>query len=217
MDGFTGLNPSEAKSNIDAFVNAMNATAMIFLNGGNALFGNLKETWCSPRAVEFGDKFSYKLYDNTVAAIEDAARLIARNAETAYNTISIANGGGSLGANYGSQPTQGSQGYFGSLKESGASGIVGMNMMQVELALVVYGEAVEKGLAALAAVPTNIAFYDPNGEQQATYKAEIEKVKNTLEETINSMLDEIEAAMETEHNSLVLAKENATSALSGNA
>ena len=217
MDGFTGLNPAEAKANIDAFVNAMNEVAMIFLNGGNALFGNLRETWCSPRAVEFGDKYSYVLYDSTFTAIKDAAMLIARNAETAYNTISIANGGGYLGANYGSQPVPSIQGYFGNLNETGTSGIVGMNLMQVQLALVVYGEAVEKGLNALAAVPTNIAFYDPNGEQQATYKAEIEKVKNNLEETINSMLDEIEAAMETEQNSLILAKESATDALSGTA
>lgn len=218
MDGFTGLNPSQARANIDTFVKAMNDAAVIFLNGGIALFKNLEKTWCSPKAVAFGEKYGYALYDKTVVAIREAATVIAKNAETAYNTISMANGGGVLGAEYGLQELPIAtpvNGYFGPLKESGEYGIIGMNLMQVQLALVVYGDSVEKGLAALDSVPTEIAFYDPDGIQQSTYKSEIQRVKDKLEEEISSMLDTIEAAMETEQNNIFIAKESSSSTLKG--
>lgn len=213
-NGFTGLNPSVAKANIDAFVRAMKAVAMTFLDGGNALFNSLEKTWCSPKAAEFADAYSGSLYEATVTDIETAAMTIARNAETAFNTVSLANGGPSLGANYGEQPSPSIYNYFGQLKEASESGIVGMNVMQVQLALTVYGDVVEKGLAELDAVPTAIALYDPDGSQQAAYKAEIQKVKENLTEKINSMLDVIEDAMETEQNNITLAKDNATGSLS---
>ncbi len=142
MDNFTGLNPTEAKNNIDNFFAQMIEVSNIFLRGGNALFDNLRKTWCSKKAVEFSDKYGYLLFEKTVTAVKDAARTIARNAETAYDTIAIANGADRLGVGYGSTMSNES-GVFSPLQESGDTGIVGMNIMQVNLALAVYGDAVE--------------------------------------------------------------------------
>ncbi len=213
--GFTGINQQDAKANIDAFVTAMNDVAKIFQNGGNNLFNNLEKLWCSPKAVEFGDKYSILLYEKTVTAIEDAALSIASKAEKAFDTVSVANGGRALGANYGTIPKPEIGHLFGFLKESGDTGIIGMNVNQVNYALAEYGDYVIKALEALEAVPTNIAFFDPDGAQQATYKKTINDVKNKLEETIHSMLDEIQSAMETEQQTVLTAAQNSASTLQG--
>ena len=193
----------------------MNSVAKIFQDGGNVLFEELENAWCSPKAVEFGDKFSLLLYEKTVTAIKEAALLIAGKAEAAYDTVSVSNGGSVLGANYGSTPIPEIGHLFGFLKESSDAGVVGMNVNQVDHALADYGDYVIQGLEALDVVPTNVAFYDPDGAQQAAYKKTITDIKNKLEETIHSMLDEIQAAMETEQATVVSAAQSSLSTLQG--
>ena len=104
-----------------------------------------------------------------------------------------------------------------SVKDVSENGVVGMNHAQVKLYVTIFQEGVNKFLNELDEVPINIAFYDPNGDLQASYRNEINKMRNKITEIFDSARKDIGNALDEEIDTILLAKENATDVLTTNA
>ena len=100
------------------------------------------------------------------------------------------------------------------LREANENGVVGMNVSNVKLARGIYLDEMTKVTEQMWETPMDIAFYDPDGAQQAAYKAEIQKIVTELSESLSSAMTAIDNAMETEENTILLAKNEAASTMS---
>ena len=61
--------------------------------------------------------------------------------------------------------------------------------------------------------PMDIAFYDPDGAQQAAYKNEIQTRVTDMNEKIDEAMAALSSAMETEENTILIAKDSAASTM----
>ena len=207
-EGMTGLNPTQAKIDIEETQSAIKNVASMLNDSGRELFETLEKNWCSPVAVEFSNKYSGKLYEVTVTNIEHAADKIATMAKEAYNELATAHQIGLLDVEEYSYPSIYT--YFGKLMSVDAENTVGMNVEKVKAAMIDYQKGVNQALEALDEVPTNIALYDPEGEVQSTYTSTINKVKEDLNSTVNAMMTELENNTNTETNTVIHAAEKTT-------
>lgn len=90
-----------------------------------------------------------------------------------------------------------------------------MNIYQVKLAVEVFETKIQRVINEIDNIPMNIAFYDEDGSQAAAYANEIKKMKDKTIEMTTQIVADIKSAMETEQNSILLAKQQATQTLNG--
>ena len=92
MDNITGFSPDDSSKQIISFFENCSEISTDFLNkGADPFYHTLQQTWCSPKAVEFGNKYFPRLYALGKKIIYVGAT-ICYNATTAYNSLAEANG-----------------------------------------------------------------------------------------------------------------------------
>ena len=217
MANMTGFNPEQAKAQIDDFFYQVRDLANIFLERGlNVFVYGLRTAWCSPKAKEFSEK-----HFERIAFIDSRIFHLGRNitiaATQAYNYVAKSNGAPtiSIGTLDRGEDFVDSRWDKIRLKEQADSGAVGMNHQNVKLLVSLFKDSVNNLINGLNELPLDIAFYDPDGEMQASYRQEITKMVNTITEEANSVYADIDAALETEVNTIELAKDNAVSTMAG--
>ena len=214
MANMTGFNPEAAKQQLEEFKeygkNICNKASDVF----DVFNAALAESWCSPKAKEFQRDYLQRLaiFDDNILTLYNQ---IYRSAVDAYNTIAAANGWPSM-----AQDTQGfwskyyaGQGVSTAMKEASENGVVGMNVANVKLARSIYLDEMKKIVDQMNETPMDIAFYDPEGAQQAAYKNEIQTRITKMNEDINEAMAAIDSAMETEENTILIAKDSAASTM----
>ena len=227
-NGFTGFDPVVAKNNIDEFWHAAVAAHEHLWATFEDLWVDLEFTWCSEKAVEFDKKYNNRGtgFQRVVLEFFRACDNIAKNARKAYSIIAKANSYSDVmfleeyEINEEDHPTEYGSGFY---YEFGCNlhpahptnGVVGMNIMQVKLAVDVFKTKIQGVISEIDNLPMNIAFYDEDGSQAAAYASEIKKMKDKIIEMTNQIVTEIASAMENEQNSILLAKQQATESLNG--
>ena len=214
MDGMTGFNPGEAKEQIEKFYySGIVACIALYDAYYYDFFDNLYAVWASPKAVEFGIKYAPIMQMSIYSNIE-MFKNIARKAGNSYNIIATANGENGIDVDLDIDFLHVNFELNTSLSAE-RDGIVGMNFMQVKLALAAFEHSIKKYYSQLDGLPLDIAFYDPDGSQKEAYKSLIEKSKKEVTEIVNSVKADIQAAMEEEENTILLAKQKSTEILNG--
>ena len=234
MDGFIGLNPKEAATQIMNFYEMCSEIGVKFSTEGFGEFHNaLRKSWCSPRAVEFGKKELPKLlmiaYD-----IQKVAAIICRKANDAYNKMAVTQGLPTITCsdNYQAMLERGGNATLGDmtgldaasnyeiagggeyLLEVSPEGIVGVNKENVILALGNLKHTVAITMNRLNCLPKDIALYDPSGDLLTAYGIIIKEMISELESVIHSVNNELFTALEGEVERVELAKEQAVEAMS---
>ena len=220
-EGFTGFNPELVKKECQYFLSVGDRALTFFLQAYNSFYDVLKIAWCSPKAVDFTSHL--KNYMTSLHHLEAAYVNVARSAERAYNINAVANGcqpipddqmitampysTGGMYTNYVENGTD--------LSEVNENGVVGMNKMLVKTALDLFNKKINEGCRIIDDTPYSIAFFDEDGSQKQAFKAEITKMKDELVQEVLGILQSIDEAIETEVNTMELAKQQATQTLNG--
>lgn len=213
MADMTGFNPEAAKQQLEAFMEYGDTVYKKTSDAYYNFFDSLKDNWCSPKAIEFEKNYLFKLHAFSHNMIT-LYRQIYRSAVDAYNIIARAQGSSVM-------PLE-DQGPFNSytstmggevLKEANENGIVGMNVANVQLARGVYLDEMKAVIQLMNDTPMDIAFYDPDGAQQAAYKNEIQTRVTDMNEKIDEAMAALSSAMETEENTILIAKDSAASTM----
>ena len=212
MSGFTGMNPMQARADIENFQSSMYSIASYFNRAGSDLFTSLQKVWFSPRAVEFSQHFSSPLYNGTVKVIYDISDSIVEAAVNAYNTLADASGSGRLVF---TPNNHGDAGSFGDLKEAGPNGEVGMDGELVRQIVQNFQNAVKNGTSYLDSLPTNLALYDNSGNLQVTFSNCVKSAKESIASITNDITNHLSTAVQNETTVLKSAVNNSVSALGG--
>ena len=210
MADITGLNPSQAKTQIGIFYDQGVALTRDFENVEEVFMYNLHDEWYSPKASEFGTKYSLELF-NVGNSVRMSLFKICQNARDAYNSLATSNGAPTIADDYFSegslyQPQMANEAFSIKLNEIGPSGEIGMKVEDVKITVNTLKEGIDKLIAGLEALPIDIAFYDPNGEMKLAYKQEILNVVQKISELATNIYADIDSAIETETHLIEEAK-----------
>ena len=170
--------------------------------------------WCSPNAKDFSSKH-FPIISAIDINVRHLGKNIAISATQAYNYIATSNGSSTITDGFfaGDQQAMNETSSYTLLLDKNGDGIVGMNHQNVKLLVSLFKDAVNNLINGLNELPLDIAFYDPNGEMKAAYKKEITDMVNVITEQTTAVYNDIEAALETEIDTILLAKENAASTM----
>ncbi len=210
MADMTGFNPDVAKQELEAFKEYGTVVSKKTHNVYYNFLKALQDNWCSPKAREFSIDYLLKLHafgDN----IETLYSQIYRSAVDAYNIIARANGWAAMSLEAQNEWNNSYNEAMGGevLREANETGVVGMNVANVQLARGVYLDEMKAVIQLMNDTPMNIAFYDPEGAQQAAYKNEIQTRVTDMNEKIDEAMAALSSAMETEENTILIAKDSA--------
>lgn len=218
MAEMTGFDPAQAEQQLNDFNAYGNIVVMNAYRAAHELFLNLRDNWCSPKAVEFGETYAPKI-ESIRENLHIMYRQIYRSGVDAYNIIARAHGDIAELAQEDLQPDEATSYTEGvitwTLKEASSGGVVGMNVANTELALRVFLDEMKSVVNNVENTPTDIAFYDPDGSQKAAYRSEITKMINSINEIVASVNEALSNAMETETNTIMLAKDSAAGTMAG--
>lgn len=220
MSNFTGFNPAVAKNEITNFYRMMNSIENDYYLGAYYLFMNLRDIWCSEKAIEFYNNNAQKTMDLDNDFINEINTITSKAIE-AYNEIALSNDTMAFNdpfvpSNLDVNRDYEAESCFPILNASDPnSGIVGMNVKEVESELKTYMSSMNKVVSSLDDVPTEIALFDPDGSLQEAYRSLIDKMKGKIPERITSVKNEIQAAINTEQDTTILSKQQATEILEG--
>ncbi len=207
---FTGFDVSGARNNISKFYEEMDRICWKMEGDLTTYCSELHSTWCSPKAVEFNSQLDKMWAANQM--VYNTCYAIVENAVRAYNVIAQSNGMEGWYPNFPKETVNSAVNDPYYLVES-KNGVVGMNVMQVKLSTDAFKKAVEDYKNSLDNLPTEIALYDPDNLQKGTYKIELTKAKETFTDTIQKVLDGIMGAIDTESQTILLAKEKSVDSL----
>ena len=209
MSNITGLNPQ--KADIDFRVlsyNVWNAYTKIVKCFGWNIGTELSQVWASPKAVEFGIKFS-KQFSELINDCSSSFIAIINNSKRAIEIMANANGvsvalDGEGEVEY-MKEHQGDSSF--DFKEE-KDGIVGMNMIQTRIIMGNLDADYENLINDLDNLPLgSIALYDPNNELIDAFTSMIKNVSESITTLANSIKTDISSAMETETNEIRIAKQ----------
>lgn len=211
-NGWTGLNPGLAWRNIADFTEKGIAAAEEYNKAIAFLFEQLYFTWCSPKAVEFSNLQTTKLY-GTYKAIYLHICDISRNAVRAYNIVASANNATRI--NYTPQDfNYAGESQYTKLLEN-KDGVVGMNINLVEnYILPEFDSKIKNALHQIESLPKAIALYDDETGQQHAFSTGVSALISSASEIISSVESTIQTSIKEEQNTIKLAKEQATQTLS---
>lgn len=220
MSEITGFNPEQAKRNINDTTSALYKIMDEYASTSFAFFLDLSIKWASPKAKEFGDKYQPMVKD----AALDIYKLefsLSNNSIAAYDALATSNGYPTFRGDNGPYETSvmimnEELDYLESDKlfKEDFYGTVGMNVLQAKEILANYSANVNSLVQSLGDVPVEIAFYDPGSEMASAYRNAVEKIKEKILSTTQSIETDVKSAMEEEVDTILLAKQNATDTLS---
>ena len=220
MSNFTGFNPAVAKNEITNFYRMMNSIENDYYLGAYYLFMNLHDIWCSEKAIEFYNNNAQKTMDLDNEFINEINRITSKAIE-AYNKIALSNDSITFNdplvpSNLDVNKDYDAESCFPTLNSADpSSGIVGMNVKEVEGELNAYLSSMDKVVSSLDDVPTEIALFDPDGSLQEAYRSLIDKMKGKIPERISAVKSDIQDAIKTEQDTTILAKQQAAEILEG--
>lgn len=232
MDNFTGLNSELAETQIDNFARETLKLFGDYNAATNFFIYYLGVNWSSPKAIDFYNKYGPKMW-----AIRENFNIlrskIAIDAVDAFNDMASANDISVIEIPFSVNPNVGEyvdesdytpSEYFdfnplreivsNPYKESN-DGKVGMNIEKVKVIYEIFQEKMKTFISALSNISTDFALYDPDGSIQASYKSRINKMVETISDTVTEMYKEIDSALETEQNIIIAAVQQANDMLRG--
>lgn len=169
-------------------------------------FYNLSTAWCSPNAVEFYKEYALSLH----RACIDISTAFWNTLVAAYRSKFDID----IGTNsYDSYYNNGDWPEITELKNS-YEGIVGMNKYAVKMIRDEFEKNIKNSMVKPDAIPCDIFFFDENNEMASAYANEINKIKSKFTDIFNELVSSINAYIENENQTLELAKQQATDALS---
>ena len=220
MSNFTGFIPNQAKNDIVDFYRMMLDIENNYYLGAYYLFMNLHDLWCSEKAIEFYNNNAQKTMDLDNEFI-NVINTITSKAIEAYNDIARSNdfmefSDAMVPTNLDTDKKFDAESCFPAFNSFDPnSGVVGMNVKEVESELSDYVDSMNKVVLSLDDVPTEIALLDPDGSLQNAYRSLIKKMKDKIPERITAVKSEIQEAIKTEKDTTVLAKQQAAEILEG--
>jgi hypothetical protein len=190
--GFVGINVSEMRNRLKEFEITVQRSLDIIYEGGSVFFTSLGKCWYSPNAVNFSNIYGPRLFNSTVTDV--------LNYVLDYSNTFVASCNNMLGANGVMErfavPTFHVKGEeFPSLKESGPSGEVGMDISSISPVVQDYNNHLQFGLDILESVRTDFPIYDQDASIQLalrdSFNALVDKIKLDYKETMQALLTEI--------------------------
>lgn len=225
MAELTGLNPSLAKTQINDFYEAGYTIGNDFETKYlKPFFKEMGTSWYSPKAVEF---WGVHFYDMLVAMLSysDMLNNVCVKATNAYNNLASSNGLPSISdTNFKEELNSRADWNDGSLglteldlyfQEVSPDGTVGMDVEKVRNVISTLKQGAKEFALKVEELPVTIAFYDPDGTLQETYKGLVRAGVAEVLKSIISMSSDMEAAIQEEANAVVTAKESAASTIAG--
>ena len=182
MDSFTGLNVEQAKTDIVNFNELASDISYKLADSFNDFGEYLGSHWAGPKAVNFTDTYEPKIRDfmsdfyNWVIHIVDGASVAATNLARAFGTYV------SLPEGYIDNNGQSIIAHFSLKCEEDINGNVGMDTEGVRVNLDIFKMKANKEMSRLEALPTSIAFYDPQGALINQYSTNVNTMKTRLSE-----------------------------------
>ena len=209
QENMTGFNPGLVRSQITSFKSAAVLAGIKIGDIYGELIDNLKYYWASPKAKQFCSEMTPKV-ENVIWELDKHIRSVINGIVNAYNYAAFANG----------VPTTSYNDYegigfdCGDLEES-KDGMVGMNVEVVrDNVIPAFKDSMKEAVDALNALPRSIALYDDENGQQHYYSIRIDNIVTQVENAISEVVGAINSAIESETDNILLAKQQATDALS---
>lgn len=205
MEGMTGFNPGLLISQIDNFVSSGRSAGIDIGDAYKNFIDELSYCWASPKAVQFWTDMTPK-YEDAIWQLQLLIDAMAQKMVDAYNFAARANGAGTT--NY---KNEGGIGFDCGKLVDQKDGIVGMNVTEVrDVILPAFQNDVGLALDELRSLPKSIALYDDENGQQHYFSINVDNIIEKVEENIDEIVSEINGALETETDNILLAKQNAT-------
>ena len=215
MADITGFSPDVAKQQLDDFLKYGKVVRGKAADTYHDFLRSLYENWCSPKASDFTRQHLHKLCAFH-GDIDTLYTQIYRSAVDAYNIIARANGWSSMAQDDQKKDDASFNETMGTLllREANENGVVGMNVANVKLARDLYLTQMNDVINLMNETPMNIAFFDPGDEQKTAFRSIIKTRVDLMQERINEAMATLNEAMETEENTILIAKESAAQTLS---
>ena len=208
MDGFTGLNIEQARSQIENFAETGFAVWLSLAYTSGEFMGELSKKWASPNAVAFSSDFNIKMTAllselstqviKKVDGSNDAGRILARVNGANWNDA---------GGSYTSLMKQDAN-LNTSCKEN-LNGVTGMDTENVKLLKDIFKARIDKILESLTAMPRAIEFYSTDGTLMSAYSTGIDEIETKVRELCDETNSSISSYIETEVNNILMAKNSA--------
>ena len=213
--GVTGFNPDTVKKQISDFYQYESSVSHSFIKTIESLFSSLRKSWFSPLAVKFAN-YSDSIR-TLISDLNQGYERIIVDAVRAYNIHAKANGLSPIDT-HGCEERPYGKGAFVIdmvLLEKSTDGVVGMIKGDVREALAVFRENVSNCIKLVDDTPYNIDIYDENGSQMASFKYEINRLKEKLVSSLTEMEKNINLSLEKEIEVVSATTGHVTESLSG--
>ncbi len=215
MEGITGLNPVEAKKQINDVLCHGLSIVMDLENSVNSYYMILNKIWFSPQAVSFSMDIFPELV-NCYIDICNAYWKICDSAQDAYNKVAAAHGIETINdfEDTGAEEHVTISNHI--LKEVSDNGIVGMNKKEVEEITTLFLNHLENDIIkSLEETPLNISLFDPNGSQQAAFRDIIKNLVESLKTLINDISTKLKNCVDDDTNRIELSARQSAEVLGG--
>ena len=216
MADFTGFNPTQAKTDLEALSHDLRLVKGKLWSAFDYIVGQTKDglsdVWASPNAKEFGATYIPQIADLINGYLKDIHAILSSTAR-AVDIVGSSNGYViNLSGDY-SAPAL--EEYYPQTFKEEKDGIVGMNVAVAKIAVSSFNEEIKDTLNTLDGIDLHtIALYDPEGSMQEAFKTVLTTLKTNIEELVSSINSAITSAYETEENNIRVAKDSAASTMS---
>ena len=204
IEGMTGLNPVKSKQEIEELNTMLSGIQKTFVSNTQDFLSNLREVWYSPRAKEFSQSMGASL-NEVDEEIKKNATSIIEDACGAFNDLAVSHGVMKIDVAPGEFTIE----EYPNCEEQDFSGNVGMKAEKVKEATDEYLQNLDKINQILQEMPRTISFYDEGGSIADSYTSRIERIKTTLNESIEFINNKVAQAITEQEE---LAQEGSSNA-----
>ena len=207
-DGFTGINVTAARSQLETLNEMAYEAYNKIYNGVNNFLEESLKKWGSPNAVNFSDtlkksysdflmNFANEVY-NSISSINSSAQTLAKNNGASWSDVDC---------------TLRRDCSFNIGLQSSVDGIVGMAVDQMRILRDVLKSSIDQGMEMISYLPKSISFYSADGSLLEAYSTGIDELIEEITSKNSVVFQTIDQLLETETNNVLLSKEKAASTL----
>lgn len=210
----TGFNPEVVEGSINEISEECERINDTLNKASTNFYHELKESWFSPKAVEF-EKYLYNI-DRCIYNLKISYYNVMASMADAYNAHAIANNLPTLSSKYEHFEYQPDNALFGELTllERSPEGNVVMNIPRVEAARDAFATVVEDQMQEVFVSQQTPAFFDQNGQQIESYYHLINSMQQKLKGSFNELIHTLNTKIEEERSAVEKAASQATQNLS---
>ena len=215
MNGsLTGLDVKRAESDIASFESDYFDVEDSLRVAFQDLYVWLNDHWASENAVSY-TTINARNINQTLSRFMTVGRHIINGADEAADNLARANGESYYRTPVASRLTPGTYIDYNWVHpcQKSINGVSGIDVEGAKIVLTTFELQMKKALSGLDAMPDGIAFYDPDGTMLAKYDRNIKDFKQTFEELLSSMKQDIKGYLDKEVDNLLLAKEKAVDSM----